>query len=285
MKDQIKRIIISKYDELINNNIIVDRSFFESESLREDCKRGLEIIFPILYAGEKFNLTDKEFNTKYEVALKEAKFEKKTSMSPSISLQKNSEESWLTKERIERIKWNNDDTKSYRTRYLKYLEKIGRSNLIIKETERSSLEIIKKLGDPESDEHFFIKGLVVGSVQSGKTSNFNAVINSSIDVGYKLIIVLSGLMEDLRSQTQKRIEKEVEGKMIRTNEFIGVGEISSFGQLGKHPDVNQVVVPTSEKNDFNRTMQEAQFSLNNTNILICKKNTSVLQNLLLWLHD
>lgn len=285
MKDQIKRIIISKYDELINNNIIVDRTFFESERLKEDCKRALEIIFPILYAGEKFNLTDKEFNSKYEVALKEAKYEKKTSMSPSISLQKNNEESWLTKERIERIKWDNDDTKSYRTRYLKYLEQIGRSNLIIKETERSSLEIIKKLGDPESDEQFFIKGLVVGSVQSGKTSNFNAVINSSIDVGYKLIIVLSGLMEDLRSQTQKRIEKEVEGKMIRTNEFIGVGEISSFGQLGKHPDVNQVVVPTSEKNDFNRTMQEAQFSLNNTNILICKKNTSVLQNLLLWLHD
>lgn len=285
MKDQIKRIIISKYDELINNNIIVDRSFFESERLKEDCKKALEIIFPILYAGEKYNLTEKEFNSKYEVALKEAKYEKKTSMSPSISLQKNNEESWLTKERIERIKWNNDDTKSYRTRYLKYLEQIGRSNLIIKETERSSLEIIKKLGDPESDEQFFIKGLVVGSVQSGKTSNFNAVINSSIDVGYKLIIVLSGLMEDLRSQTQKRIEKEVEGKMIRTNEFIGVGEISSFGQLGKHPDINQVVVPTSEKNDFNRTMQEAQFSLNNTNILICKKNTSVLQNLLLWLHD
>ena len=285
MKDQIKRIIISKYEELVNNNKIVDRSFFESEELKDDCRKGLEIIFPILYAGEKFNLTEKEFNSKYEIALKEAKYEKKTSMSPSISLQKNNKETWLTKERIESLKWNDDDTKTYRTRYLKYLEKIGRTNLIIKETERSSIEIIKKLGDPESDEPFFVKGLVVGSVQSGKTSNFNAVINSSIDVGYKLIIVLSGLMEDLRSQTQKRIEKEVEGKMIRTNEFIGVGEISSFGQLGKHPDVNQVVVPTSETNDFNRTMQEAQFSLNNTNILICKKNTSVLQNLLLWLHD
>jgi vacuolar-type H+-ATPase subunit F/Vma7 len=284
MKDQIKRIIISKYDELINNNQVVDRSFFDSEILKEDCKKALEIIFPILYAGQKYNLTEKEFNTKYDIALKEAKYDKKTSMSPSISLQKNYNNTWLTVERINRLKWNDDDAKSYRTRYLKYLEKIGRTNLIIKETERSSLEIIKKIGDPESDESFFIKGLVVGSVQSGKTSNFNAVINSSIDVGYKLIIVLSGLMEDLRSQTQKRIEKEVEGRMVRTNEFIGVGEISSFGQLGKHPDVNQIIVPTSETNDFNRTMQEAQFSLNNTNILICKKNTSVLQNLLLWLN-
>jgi len=285
MKDQIKRIIISKYDELVNNNNIVDRSFFDSEQLKNDCRKGLEIIFPILYAGQIFNLTENEFNIKYELAIKEAKYEKKTSMRPSISLQKSNEQTWLTNIRIDELKWNSDDCKSYRTRYMKYLEKIGRTKLIIKETERSSLEIIKRLGDPKSEDDFFIKGLVVGSVQSGKTSNFNAVINSSIDVGYKLIIVLSGLMEDLRSQTQKRIEKEVEGKMIRTDEFIGVGNISSFGQLGKYPEINQVFVPTSSTNDFNRTMQEAQFSLNNTNILICKKNTSVLQNLLLWLHD
>ena len=70
MKDQIKRIIISKYDELINNNKIVDRSFFDSEILKEDCKKALEIIFPILFAGQKYNLTDKEFNSKYEIALK-----------------------------------------------------------------------------------------------------------------------------------------------------------------------------------------------------------------------
>jgi hypothetical protein len=285
MKDEIKRIIISKYDELVQNNKIVDRSFFESDLLREECKKSFEKIFPIFYAGQRYNLTDREFNSKYEVALKEAKYEKKTSMSPSISLQNSTEKSWLTEERIGQLRWNSDDLKSYRTRYFKYLEKIGRSKSIIKETERSSIEIIKKFGDPKSDIPFFIKGLVVGSVQSGKTSNFNAVVNSSIDVGYKLIIVLSGLMEDLRSQTQKRIEKEVEGKMVRTNEFIGVGEISSFGQLGKHPDVNQVFVLTSETTDVNRTMLEAQFSLNNLNILICKKNTSVLQNLLLWLND
>ena len=136
MKDQIKRIIISKYDELINNNKIVDRSFFDSEILKEDCKKALEIIFPILFAGQKYNLTDKEFNSKYEIALKEAKYDKKTSMSPSISLQKNSKNTWLTEERIKTLKWDDDDdVKSYRTRYLKYLEKIGRSNLIIKETE------------------------------------------------------------------------------------------------------------------------------------------------------
>ena len=145
MKDYIKKIIISKYDELLSKNKIVDRSFFDSEKLKEDCKNGLEVIFPILYSGQIYNLSEKEFNTKYDIALKEAKYEKKTFMSPSISLQKNNEKTWLTSERIEQLKWNNEDLRSYRTRYFKYLEKVGRTKSIINETERSSLEIIKKL--------------------------------------------------------------------------------------------------------------------------------------------
>ena len=135
-------------------------------------------------------------------------------MTPSIALVgKNiKDKNWLTKERINELKWDKDELISYRSRYLRYLEKIGRSKEYIDETKRSSLEILKKLGDPKSTSKYFVKGLVVGSVQSGKTANFNAVINSAIDAGYDLIIVLSGIMEDLRSQTQVRIEKEVEGK-------------------------------------------------------------------------
>jgi len=47
------------------------------------------------------------------------------------------------------------------------------------------------MGDPKSREEFYVKGLVVGSVQAGKTQNFNAVINRAIDSGYGLIIVLA----------------------------------------------------------------------------------------------
>ena len=48
--------------------------------------------------------------------------------------------------------------------------------------------------------------------ESGKTGNFNAVINRSIDSGYQLVIVLSGIMADLRKQTQFRIESDVIGE-------------------------------------------------------------------------
>lgn len=286
--EQIKSLIISNYKVFFEANNFVDRDFFEGEDLKNKCKESLRIIFPIVFGERTYNLSDNDFNEKYTIALRDVRYNYRTIMNPSLSIQNEYIDSWLDEGRINEIGWLNDETiaKTYRGRYLLYLEKkLGRSKSMIVETDRSSLEIIKKVGDPKNPNNFFVKGLVVGSVQSGKTSNFNAVVNSSIDVGYKLIIVLSGIMEDLRRQTQIRTEKEVEGKMIAQDKFIGVGEIASFGQLGQFTDVNQVILPTSTQNDFNRTMQQAHFSLNNTNILICKKNTSVLQNLLLWLNE
>jgi hypothetical protein len=286
--DQIKRLIVSNYNQFFESNGFVDRDFFEGIELKNKCKSSLQIIFPILFSGRAYNLLDAEYDEKYSIALRDVRYNYRTIMKPSMSIQNEYKDTWLNENRIDELGWNNDETKAktYRGRYLLYLEKkLGRSKSMINETERSSLEIIRKIGDPKNSNNFFVKGLVVGSVQSGKTSNFNAVVNSSIDVGYKLIIVLSGIMEDLRRQTQIRTEKEVEGKMVSQNKFIGVGEIASFGQLGQFTDVNQVILPTSTQNDFNRTMQQAHFSLNNTNILICKKNTSVLQNLLLWLNE
>ena len=286
--EQIKSLIVSNYNVFFEVNGFADREFFEGEDLRNKCKESLKIIFPFVFGGKSYNLSDNDFLEKYTIALRDVRYNYRTIMNPSLSIQNEYVDSWLNEERINEIGWSNDEarSKTYRGRYLLYLEKkLGRSKAMISETDRSSIEIIKKIGDPKNTNNFFVKGLVVGSVQSGKTSNFNAVVNSSIDVGYKLIIVLSGIMEDLRRQTQIRTEKEVEGKMIAQDKFIGVGEIASFGQLGQFTDVNQVIIPTSTQNDFNRTMQQAHFSLNNTNILICKKNTSVLQNLLLWLNE
>ena len=127
------------------------------------------------------------------------------------------------------------------------------------------------MGDPKSREEFYVKGLVVGSVQAGKTQNFNAVINRAIDSGYGLIIVLAGLMEDLRNQTQLRIENDVigEGLDIDTDNLVkkGVGAIRRFGNMGDS-SVTQVISITSAKSDFNKSLLDADFSLNHTNILV-----------------
>jgi hypothetical protein len=278
--DQIKTLINSKLNKVKEMNGFISRDFFESDELKLNAQQALKALeiygFP--------ELKSEKFEGLYKIAIIECRTNIQTGMTPSISLVgkgiKNNY--WLNNERIKELNWESDELITYRTRYLKYLEKIGRSREYIDETERSSLEILKKIGDPKSSENFFVKGLVVGSVQSGKTSNFNAVINSAIDIGYDLIIVLSGIMEDLRRQTQKRIEKEVEGK-YEAGSFIGVGSISSFGPLGIHKEIRQVILPTSQEIDFNKSIKEADFSLNNKNVLVCKKNTSVLKNLILWL--
>lgn len=73
-------------------------------------------------------------------------------------------------------------------------------------------EIVQRLADPIRDEPYQSKGLVVGYVQSGKTANFAGVIAKSIDAGYRLIIVLTGTIEMLRSQTQRRLDMELIGR-------------------------------------------------------------------------
>jgi len=282
--DQINIFIERFVDKEKKEKGFVDSVFFRSEALKNKVENILNIMidngmFPIIN-NEKFN----EF---YSIAIKEVKSNSILGINPSkgLSSEEVAKDLWLTKEKIVELGWESDKLNSYRNRYMQYLKKIGRADSYIEATKRSSLAIVQKLGNPNSSESFYRRGLVVGSVQSGKTANFNAVINSAVDAGYGLIIVLSGIMEDLRKQTQIRIEKEVEGKHIHSNVFIGVGEVASFGTLGEYKEVQQVVLPTSIDTDFKKNIKEVDFSLNNKNILVCKKNTSVLKNLLLWLDN
>ncbi len=198
---------------------------------------------------------------------------------PLSSLTKPGFKTWLTKIRNNEIEWN------YTNRYITLLEQSGRSKNVVDEVFDSSYEIISKIGDPKSKHEFYVKGLVVGEVQSGKTGNFNGVINRAIDSGYDLIIVLSGIMEDLRSQTQQRIESDVIGEGTDEKKgAVGVGSIQRFGKYSVQK-IEQVVSVTSYKSDFNLGNMETTPSLNSTNILVCKKNISVLKNLIVWLHD
>ena len=81
----------------------------------------------------------------------------------------------------------------------------------IKELDRSTDSILGSIEDPNRPTDFRSRGLVIGDVQSGKTTNFLGVINKALDAGYKIIIILSGLHNSLRTQTQKRFEEGVTG--------------------------------------------------------------------------
>jgi hypothetical protein len=281
--DQFVKLLTNKFKKFKKDNEFVGPDFFDSNELKEIVLEASAAIFE--YHDMQL-LTGDVLHEAYNIAIKEAKHKNQSGMKVSLDIVSpdNSKRHWLTAERKEKIGWDNGELKNYRDRYLEYLSTLGRSDDYINETKRSSLNIVKKFGDPERKDGFITLGMVVGSVQSGKTANFNAVINSAIDVGYGLVIVLSGIMEDLRRQTQRRIEKDVEGKFEK-GAHIGVGAVSSFGLQGLHEDIQQIVIPTSTETDFKKTIREAEFSLSNRNVLVCKKNTSVLKNLLIWLKN
>lgn len=101
------------------------------------------------------------------------------------------------------------------------------------EINRSTDLILNKLANPAMNGNWYRAGLVVGHVQSGKTGNFVGLANKAMDCGYKIILVLTGMYNDLRSQTQGRLDKGSIGRITdpddqhyRTN--IGVGKYNTI---------------------------------------------------------
>lgn len=72
----------------------------------------------------------------------------------------------------------------------------------------ASTRIVSLLAPP-SGNHASTRGLVLGHVQSGKTGNFTAVMAKAADAGYRMFIVLAGMHNNLRRQTQERVERDL----------------------------------------------------------------------------
>lgn len=87
----------------------------------------------------------------------------------------------------------------------------GRDPAQVDSLEAESLRVLRRMPDPNRMGNFQGRGLVVGYVQSGKTANYTAVAARAADAGYRIVIVLSGIHDALRNQTQNRLERELTG--------------------------------------------------------------------------
>lgn len=175
-------------------------------------------------------------------------------------------------------------------RYKKFLEEVNRWNpRVTGNLGRVSDEIVDYLGDPKSDAPFQRRGLVLGDVQSGKTANYTAICNKATDTGYRVIIILAGTMENLRQQTQERLDAEFSGRMSQylldpkqEIENVPVG-------VGKYGQEKQIATFTSVTKDFDKNILRAlKLSLHNVNttvLFVIKKNKSILNNLIKWLKS
>ncbi len=161
----------------------------------------------------------------------------------------------------------------------------GRAEIIIDENEKIIDNILDYSGDPRLEGSWSRKGLVMGNVQSGKTQNYLGLINKAMDAGYKIIIVLGGHMNDLRKQTQERVDEGVIGRESAHIVQANLGIQNRIG-VGKYRP-EDVATVTSTIGDFNRNTANnlgiALNSLSDPIIFTVKKNTSILKNLFEWI--
>ncbi|GAA4703378.1 Z1 domain-containing protein [Promicromonospora umidemergens] len=94
--------------------------------------------------------------------------------------------------------------------YLKDVKELPPSS--VADLDATTFEVVRRLADPMRPEPYQSKGLVVGHVQSGKTAHFAGTIAKAVDAGYRLVIVLTGTIELLRGQTQRRLDMELVGR-------------------------------------------------------------------------
>lgn len=173
-------------------------------------------------------------------------------------------------------------------RYKRHLTNSGFPPKVVTQLDLVTDKILDHLEYPKKTGDWSRKGLVVGHVQSGKTANYTGVINKAADAGYKVIIVLAGILSALRSQTQERID---EG-------FIGVDSSTQLDNIplkkrlvgvGEYSYENVPVSFTTTVHDFKNTIaQQIRSGIGNFNqpvVLVIKKNKSILQNLINWLNN
>jgi hypothetical protein len=152
----------------------------------------------------------------------------------------------------------------------------GWSVSALRSLDDSSDRILRQLASTTTHQ-FDIRGLVLGFVQSGKTANYTALIAKAADAGYRLVIVLSGIDNGLRRQTNIRLKREL------------------VGYPDNRPTAVRLPPMGQQWHEFTRDDLHGDFQAGFANhaalqgsqpvLLVVKKNGAVLKRLLAWLDD
>ena len=151
--------------------------------------------------------------------------------------------------------------------------------------DRSTDDILGWLEDPLRADSWDRRGLVVGHVQSGKTGSYTGLICKAADAGYKIIVVLAGMHNNLRSQTQIRLDEGFLGYTTNPNpeiiDFIGVGTGGRDASIKPNCATNR-----SQAGDFNSKVKNhlAITPEQRPWLFVVKKNKTVLTLLLDWIE-
>ncbi|MEG0921748.1 MAG: Z1 domain-containing protein [Comamonas sp.] len=170
----------------------------------------------------------------------------------------------------------------YSQAYFDFLESEGWAPKLTQTLGDVTEKILGHLQDPRAEgTQWSRRGLVIGHVQSGKTANYTGVIARAADAGYKLIIVIAGIHNNLRKQTQARIDEAFIGRSSDpSKKRVPIG-------VGMQKDYPNPATLTNIRDDFNKnTAAKSGWKINDFSkpiILVIKKNVSTLDALHDWL--
>ena len=190
---------------------------------------------------------------------------------------------WLSDNRAS-VEWH------FWRRYAAFLEQDqGLPASVTDSLDRLTDSVLEKLENPRRTGSWDRRGMVVGQVQSGKTANYTGLICKAVDAGYKLIIVLAGVHNSLRSQTQLRLDEgflgfdtQLSRAFTQQNRQMGAGRIPSEKRLIAHS-----LTSSADNGDFTRNIA-SQIGVQlggDPVLLVIKKNGSVLNNLLKYVQS
>jgi len=174
----------------------------------------------------------------------------------------------------------------YWERYRKLLTGNGFASQVLSTTDDVTDRILGLIENPVKDGPWDRRGMVVGHVQSGKTANYTGLICKAADAGYRLIVVIAGVHNNLRNQTQLRID---EGFVGRDSAKLLAKAGDTFVGVGRFDSTRRPATFTNSVKDFNKTSATgvgvALQTLTEPAVFVIKKNASTLTNLLDWLRE
>lgn len=176
----------------------------------------------------------------------------------------------------------------YWTRYRELLVEKGWPPLVAATLDRATDELLDLLGNPADGLGWQRRGLVMGDVQSGKTATYAALICKAADAGYRMVILLTSMLENVRRQTQERLDEAFIG--FDSSDFLGSANFRHKRHIGVglKDGRRDGVVFTSREHDFRKNAASAlNLALNALNepvLVVTKKNKAVLERLATWLR-
>lgn len=174
--------------------------------------------------------------------------------------------------------------------YQELLLSRGWAGNVVETLEEQTDRIMDLVGDPEKSAPWNRRGLAIGEVQSGKTSTYIGLLAKAIDYGYKIIVVIGGHTEDLRRQTQARLDSDLTGvdSAYLADNIVVETDVARIG-IGRVDQTltSSVNVLTTTRSDFSAHSKRAgnvALGGNTPTIFVIKKNARVMQNLAAYLR-